>query len=69
MNSALSEPTVTVNGQLLTEGEVITIRVALNSFRSDMQKPNAMGDDDHGRAMQEGYARCALATLVKMSNE
>lgn len=47
----------------------MTIRVALNSLMSDMQKPNALGDDEHGKAMASGYQKCAYATLVKMSND
>ena len=64
----MNEPTVTVSGQRLSDGEVMTIRVALNSFISDMQQPNALGGDEHGKAMASGYQKCATATLVKMSN-
>jgi hypothetical protein len=62
----MDEPIITVNRQLLTEGEAMAVRVALNSLISQMKEPNALGDDDHGKAMAEGYVRLADSVLCKM---
>jgi hypothetical protein len=62
------EANVTVNGKRLTIGEVMTLRVALTTFASNMQKPDSLGDDEHGKAMREGYLHWANATLDKMIN-
>ena len=67
----MSEATVTVNGITLSEGEVMTLRVALNDFRADLESKgkDALGADEHGRAMVEGYKQCALQTLIRLSND
>jgi len=62
----MNEPLITVNGQPLSEGEAMTIRVALNAFLQEMTEPAALGDDEHGKAMAAGYQKCARATLLKM---
>lgn len=64
----MNEPTVIVNGQRLSDGEVMTIRVALNSLISDVQQPDTLGVDEHGKVMASLYQKCAQSTLVKMSN-
>jgi hypothetical protein len=64
--SEWNEATVDVNGHRLSVGEVMTIRVALCSLVSDMQQPNAIGDDDHGKAMAIGYVKCAMAILSRL---
>ncbi len=44
------EPSITINGMHLSEGQVITLRVALTAF-----DPGDLGDDEHGRAMSRLY--------------
>ena len=51
------EPDITINGRKLTPGQAMTVRVALNSFLADLQNPEALGDDDHGREMTRLYVQ------------
>jgi len=51
------EPRIVINGQALSDAEAMTIRVALESFASDMSEPDALGDDTHGRTMVKLYLR------------
>lgn len=50
----MSEPAVTINGQMLDQGQAMTLRVALESFAMDLST-QGLGDDEHGRAMRDGY--------------
>lgn len=50
-----TEPSITVNGVRLTTAEAMTVRVALSAFATDIQSEDALGDDDHGHAMRDGY--------------
>ncbi len=43
----------------------MTVRVAINSFVSDIQE-NGLGEDEHGKAMSEGYIRNGKTVLMKM---
>lgn len=51
----MSEPTITINGRQLTEGQAMTVRVSLGSLLMDMQEPDALGNDYHGHFMREAY--------------
>ena len=51
----MNEPTITINGHQLTEGQAMTVRVALGSLLMDMQEPDALGKDYHGRFMRNAY--------------
>lgn len=48
------EPRITINHTPLTEGEAMTIRVALESFAAEL-RAKGLGNDEHGRAMTHGY--------------
>lgn len=61
------EPTIIINGQTLTQGEAMTVRVALCAFISDMNKPNALGDDETGKAIAAGYVRNGQSVFKIMS--
>jgi hypothetical protein len=50
------EPEIIINGDTLTNGEAMTIRVALESFAADLHR-DGLGDDAHGKRMTEGYLR------------
>lgn len=50
----MSEPTITINGQQLTDGQAMTVRVAIEHFASNLTAEGP-GDDEHGRAMTKGY--------------
>ena len=61
----MTEPEIIIDGKKLTVGEAMTVRVAINSFVSDIQE-NGLGEDEHGKAMSEGYIRNGNAVLMKM---
>jgi hypothetical protein len=50
---------VTINGEALTVGEVLTMRVAMESLISEMSRRHALGADAHGEAMRLGYLDAA----------
>jgi len=50
------EPKITINDQQCSEAESMTIRVALESFATEL-KSIGLGDDENGKALTEGYLR------------
>lgn len=50
----MTEASIVINGVELTDAQSMTVRVALGSFSIDLHE-NGLGNDDHGRAMREGY--------------
>jgi len=48
------EPSIEVNGVALTTAQAMTVRVAIESFASDLQG-GGLGDDEHGKAMTAAY--------------
>lgn len=50
-----TEPTITVNGVTLSVGQAMSVRVAIGSYLMEMSDPDALGKDDHGRAMARAY--------------
>jgi hypothetical protein len=60
------EPDITVNGVRLTTAEAMTVRVALGAFAIELQeREHALGDDDHGHAMRDGYL-IALREIIAL---
>jgi hypothetical protein len=51
------ESTIVINGHELTEGQSMTVRVALESFMSDLCR-DGLGDDDIGKSICDGYKAC-----------
>lgn len=49
-----NEPTITVNGVLLSQGQAMTVRVALNNLVMDLTN-DGLGDDEHGKFMTKAY--------------
>jgi hypothetical protein len=49
-----SEPTITINGKVLTSTQAMTIRVAIENFASDL-RADGLGNDEHGRTMTKLY--------------
>lgn len=49
------EPTITINGQMLTKGQAMAVRVAITNFHDDMHKADTLGKDEHGLAMTKAY--------------
>jgi len=58
------EPSIIINDHTLTHGQVMTVRVALAGFYFDLSDPDALGDDEHGRAMTAAY-RQRLSEIFK----
>lgn len=52
----MTEPTITINGQVCTPGEAMTLRVAIESFAQDLRE-NGLGEDETGKALTLGYLR------------
>lgn len=50
----MKEASITVNGQLLTVGQSMTVRVALEGFSRDLRE-NGLGDDELGVEMTKRY--------------
>lgn len=50
----MDEPAITISGQLLSVGEAMTVRVALESFAMNLVS-DGLGDDEHGKAMTAAY--------------
>jgi len=48
------EAAITINGHTLTDAQSATVRVALESFASDL-KADGLGDDKHGKTMTKLY--------------
>jgi len=48
------EPVVVINNEQLTDAQVVTLRVALNTFAIDL-KSGTLGEDEHGRRMTNAY--------------
>jgi hypothetical protein len=51
------EPEIIINGVTMSFSQSMTIRVALESFASEMWQPGALGDDDHGVTMARLYGK------------
>lgn len=52
-----SEPTITINGETLSDGEAACFRVAIEKLATQMQDINALGEDERGQQIVEGYRR------------
>ena len=48
------EPTITINGVPLVDGQAMTVRVAIESFASHLHE-DGLGEDETGRAITKGY--------------
>jgi len=48
------EPSITINGTVLTPGQACTVRVAIESFAMDLQD-NGLGSDSQGKRTAELY--------------
>lgn len=72
-NKKFTESSVVINGQQLISGQVMTLRVALESFALQME--DGLGDDPAGVAMTEEYQerlkqiRLMLYKNVEVSDE
>lgn len=60
------EPTITVNGSLLTVGQAMTVRVALGAFALDL-RTDGLGDDQHGTDITRAYLVRIKEVMQKMT--
>lgn len=52
----MTESTITINGQTLTTGQSLTLRVALSSFMTHLSaNEDVLGNNQHGRDMRSTY--------------
>lgn len=52
----MSEPSITINGAVLTEGQAMTVRVALEHY-AHFLTVEGLGKDETGKAICAGYLR------------
>ena len=52
------KPIIVINGNKLTNGQAMTIRVAIEQFAIDLKEENALGDDETGKQIAQGYKNC-----------
>ena len=50
----MNEAMIIINGTQITNAMCMTIRVDVEAFAAQLVK-EGLGDDEHGRAMTEGY--------------
>lgn len=62
------EATIVIDGITLTSSQAMTLRVAINSFRDDLQH-NGLGNDAHGIAMVKGYTKSATEIIHMIHGE
>jgi len=56
---------IIINGVKLSQAELTTLHVALNSFAIEL-KSEGLGDDDNGRSITAGYLGCVSSISQKM---
>lgn len=55
----MNEPTITINGITLSQGQAMTLRAALQHFLMDTSQLNALGDDEVGQTIANEYKTTA----------
>ncbi len=63
----MSEPRITINGVQLDGAQAMTIRVAIASLLVELQDPDHLGADEHGRFMTKAYKARALELQAIMA--
>lgn len=61
----MKEARITINGVELSEGQSLTVRVALESFLMEIAT-NGLGDDAHGKTMAGNYTARGLEVRALM---
>lgn len=51
----MKEPKIAINGNLLTDAQALTLRVAIGSYAIDMAETHALGEDASGEGLRKGY--------------
>jgi hypothetical protein len=60
-----SEPEIRINGIALTTAQAMSVRVAVSSFFMELSDEDALGEDDSGKSIREGYSK-ALSDVLKL---
>jgi hypothetical protein len=60
----MEEASITINDRQLSTAQAMAVRVAVSDFYAEMQDPDALGDDEHGRAMTKAY-RERIAEVIE----
>lgn len=60
------EAEIIINGHKLTQGESMAVRVAVTDLWIEMSDPDALGTDDMGRSITQGYHRNSESVLAKI---
>jgi hypothetical protein len=63
------EPQIKIGLTDLSVGEAMTLRVALESFLMGLQDKHALGDDEHGIRMRDGYIYQGTRILSLMGDD
>jgi hypothetical protein len=60
----MDESRIVINGVELTEGQSMTLRVAVTNLHSQMASdPDRLGTDDNGRTLTKGYRERSAEVL------
>ena len=59
----MSEAHIVINGITLASGQALALRVACVAYLMEMEQPDALGEDEHGRAMALGYTERLMEVL------
>ena len=57
------EANIVINGKALSAAQAMTVRVAMDSFVTDMGAPGALGADEHGWRMAAAYKARSVEVL------
>ena len=60
-----TEPIITINGVQLNTAQAMTVRVAVTNFTLDLRAPDALGEDETGVAIRNGY-RARLDEILNL---
>jgi hypothetical protein len=64
----MNEPSIIINGIKLSNGESMTVRVAIESFYSYLTE-EGLGDDEMGIKIRDGYLGCIYQIRKKYMKE
>ena len=54
-----NEPEITIQGLKLSQGEAMTMRIAVSYLIEEMSKKGCLGKDKLGEDIRKGYLRCS----------
>lgn len=63
------EPVIEINGKWLNAAQTMAVRVAIGAFLLDLQEPDALGSDKHGKKMAKAYRNRLSEVLLLMEGK